>query len=314
MEFLKRIFYNFEERRLRSPFRFIIFVTIFFLLLMIVEIISAPIKNNFDYPKLISIPLSFVFFCLSLWLSGRLFDKRNFSDYGIFFSREWIRDLFYGLFMGIFLISFVFLFEYLQGWITIEKTFFVAGEKNFTLRMIESVLLYIYVGFYEEAFSRGYMIKNFSEGMNFKNTGQAFAVIFAVLFTSFLFGLGHAGNPNSTFIAWWNIIIIGVLLGYTFVVTKSLAIPIGIHITWNFFQGAVFGFPVSGNPVTVTFLKIEQSGNPLWTGESFGPEAGLVIYFVAFLWLILLHIWLRLNKRSEKVNYNFAEYVSNTSD
>ena len=283
MEILKSIFFNSEENRLRTLVRIMIFAVLFIITMVIQRILVAPLMDVFAYYQIIGIPISFAFVLVVLWVMAKIIDRRKMSGFGLSWNREWIMELFYGLFMGIFLISFVFLLELALGWVEVKNTYFVIEGKSFIPLMIQNILLYIFVGFYEEAVSRGYLLKNLAEGANLKKTGSMSAVVFAVLFTSFLFGLGHANNPNSTFIAWWNIVIVGALLAYSFVTTNSLAIPIGIHITWNYFQGCVYGFPVSGNPSNVSFMQIEQLGDTLWTGGSFGPEAGLVIYFVAVI-------------------------------
>lgn len=314
MEIIKAIFYNAEEQRLRTVVRMIIFMTLFILIMVIQRLVITPLMDVFVYYQMVGVPLSFALVVFLLWLMGKVIDKRKISDYGLEWNSRWIKDLAFGLFLGVFLISVVFFLELALGWVEIKSTYFVIEDRSFWPMMIVLVLLYIYVGFYEEATSRGYLLKNFAEGMNFKKTGPMFGVIFAILFTSFLFGLGHANNPNSTFVAWWNIVIIGALLAYTFVITKSLAISIGVHITWNFFQGCVYGFPVSGNPARASFLEIEQLGDPLWTGGSFGPEAGLVIYFVAVIWLILLHIWLKYGSGKKEDVCTFANYTNNTTE
>jgi hypothetical protein len=68
-----------------------------------------------------------------------------------------------------------------------------------------------------------------------------------------------------------------MMLGTGYVLTGQLAIPIGLHVTWNLFQGNVFGFPVSGLDLTgATFIATRQAGPTLLTGGPFGPEAGLI--------------------------------------
>jgi hypothetical protein len=58
--------------------------------------------------------------------------------------------------------------------------------------------------------------------------------------------------------------------------TRQLWLSIGLHFSWNFFLGPIFGFPVSGI-TSFTLLQVEISGPDLFTGGAFGPEAGLVV-------------------------------------
>ncbi len=76
--------------------------------------------------------------------------------------------------------------------------------------------------------------------------------------------------------------------------TGELAIPIGIHITWNFFQGNVFGFPVSGTNAGATLVAIKQSGPDIFTGGAFGPEAGLIGIAAVFLGSVLIWWYVKL--------------------
>ena len=71
--------------------------------------------------------------------------------------------------------------------------------------------------------------------------------------------------------------VLGVLFSVAYVYTGELALPIGLHLTWNAVQGPVYGFPVSGWPITEgSILRTTQHG-PTWlTGGTFGPEAGLL--------------------------------------
>ena len=62
----------------------------------------------------------------------------------------------------------------------------------------------------------------------------------------------------------------------------------GLHLSWNLFQGPIFGFPVSGLRTT-GLVSLESVGPDLLTGSTFGPEASLVgvavsLLGLAFLW------------------------------
>lgn len=53
-------------------------------------------------------------------------------------------------------------------------------------------------------------------------------------------------NPNSSLASTLSITLAGIMLGLGYVLSGDLAIPTGIHISWNFAQGGLFGFSVSG--------------------------------------------------------------------
>ena len=77
--------------------------------------------------------------------------------------------------------------------------------------------------------------------------------------------------------------------------------PIGFHITWNYFQGYIFGVQVSGREVGKAMYLIEVK-NHFMTGGSFGFEGGLVNTIVVLLSIMFVFLYCksRLKKRYTK--------------
>ena len=130
----------------------------------------------------------------------------------------------------------------------------------------------------------------------------------ACVLSSLFFGALHIGNPNATLSSTANITVAGLMLGLGYVLTGELAIPIGLHIAWNFVQANIYGFPVSGlRPVGATFLEIEQGGPEAWTGGPFGPEAGLIGVSAMILGFLLITLWVHLRSGKVAIHTPLAE-------
>jgi uncharacterized protein len=245
---------------------------------------------------------------LATWVAGRFFDKRRFADFGFHLDRLWWMDLGFGLFLGALLMLGVFLVQSAAGWV--EVTGYFAARSSFGIEILTVGVVFLAVGIQEELLSRGYHLKNLAEGLNFPALGRHGALLLAYLISSSIFGLLHILNPNTTWISTLNLVLAGLFLGLGFVLTRQLAIPIGLHITWNFFQGNVFGFPVSGMFAGPTFIQIRQGGPELWTGGAFGPEAGLLGLLAMLAGSLLTIAWVRATRGQARLQIELAEYQS----
>jgi uncharacterized protein len=247
---------------------------------------------------------------VAVWLVGRLLDRRLFRDFGFSLDRQWWADLGFGLLLGALLMSAVFLAEWALGWVRVTGVFrtTVPGEP-FGHAILLPAFLFLGVGLLEELLARGYVLRNAAEGLAFRWLGgRRGGLILACLMSSALFALGHADNPNATWVSAVNIFFAGVLLALGFMLTGQLAIPIGLHITWNFFQASVFGFPVSGvSRFRTTFLATEQTGPEAWTGGAFGPEAGLTGLVAMGLGALLTLAWVRGRRGQARLATFLAE-------
>lgn len=307
-------FFDEDEGRLRSPWRlllqYLLYKTTVPLFLLVAAYLLVPadmgaagggkpdVSVLMESPALplIGSVASLAAVCSSVWLAGRFLDRRPFADFGFRLSRGWWLDFCFGLVLGALLMTVIFLIELSLGWISVSGSF--AGEAPGTpsvLAVLVPLGVFVCVGFSEELLFRGYQIKNAAEGLYLPALGPRGAVIVAWLLSSAFFGYLHADNPNATPLATFNVALAGLMLGLGYVLTGELAIPIGLHVTWNLFQSSVYGFPVSGfdSPGAALFA-VEQRGPGLWTGGTFGPEAGLLGISAMLLGALLITLWVRL--------------------
>jgi uncharacterized protein len=336
MKFLRlmaRIFWNKEEKRLRAFWRLGLHTTVLFVLTSFFTLALLFINVIFDliggtrlqnvlaatdpmaimeapWIGTVIIPAAtFLAVLLTTFMAGKWVDRRQFREFGIVFNKKWWVDFAFGLGLGAFLIGMIFLFGWATGNVRITGYFLPFNEElSFASGFLQSLSLFLFVGVYEEVLSRGYHLINLAEGLNTKFIEKRWALILALLVSSLVFGLLHMGNPNASLISTLNISLAGVFLGLGMVLTGSLAIPIGLHITWNLFQGNVFGFPVSGINTGATIIATESVGQQWLTGGAFGPEAGVLGLAAMVIGSVLTLVWIhrkgRLTLRGALAEYS----------
>lgn len=286
------LFYNPDEQRLRAGWRlflqFILMMALLFLLQFLVTFVT-------EHPGfLLGRVLSAVAFILSTWIAVQYWDKRSMVSIGLEINKKWFKELGIGLGMGAVAMGFIFLLQFLMGWISFtgygwDRAWRVA----YPLPLLGYLAGMLLVGFYEELVFRGYQVTNMIEGFSTSKTSYTMAATLAIVVSSMLFGIMHAGNPNASLISTINIIFAGVVLALPYLLTGSLALSVGLHGAWNFFQGGIFGFPVSGRPARSSLLQIRETGPDLFTGGHFGPEAGLLGIIGLFLVVLLVYQYTR---------------------
>jgi uncharacterized protein len=263
---MKALFYNKFENRLRAGWRILIISSFLLAAIVIFSFLSGS-GAAFAFPLSIAV-------LLLLWFASKKLDKRPFSEYGFAFSKTWFRDFAAGNIMAGAAMSVIVLIKLSMDWMVIDDVQFNFMNAGFIGGLLYILVLMLAVSIWEEAYFRSYLITNFKEGIHFKWLGNSAPVLIAVVLSSLIFGLLHAGNPNASWISTLNISIAGMVFAYPYIITKSIAIPIGMHLSWNYFQGAVFGLPVSGNQFDQIFMVVSVTGPEVFTGGSFGPEAG----------------------------------------
>ena len=205
---------------------------------------------------------------LSIFAARRLLDRRSFVSLGLQPSRRAYADFATGLLITLGMMGSVFAVELRMGWIEVHRFAWQLDSHGMILRRALALLAAcMLVGWNEELMSRGYHLQTLASGTN---------LAWGWILSSVVFGALHLANPHASLMAAGGTVLAGFFLGFGYVRTGQLWLSIGLHTGWNFFEGVVFGFPVSG----LTFYRlmhVSVHGPVIWTGGEFGPEAGLVM-------------------------------------
>jgi membrane protease YdiL (CAAX protease family) len=195
-----------------------------------------------------------------------------------------LADLIIGFLIPAAQLGLVLLLELALGWTRWEGwAWKIDSATAIAVGLGMSLLVFILVGYQEELLSRGYQLQNLVDGSGLK---------WALFLSSAIFALLHLGNPGSGLPSTVGLLAAGYFLAFGWLRTRQLWLSIGLHIGWNFFEGTVFGFPVSGlDPFA---LARHSPTGPSWaTGGSFGPEAGLIMLPAYALGVLLVIVYTR---------------------
>lgn len=127
--------------------------------------------------------------------------------------------------------------------------------------------LFLLVSLTEEVIIRGFVLGRLLDG--------GINRWIALIISSLLFALLHFFNPSFSAVAFLNILLAGMLLSIPFIYTGNLSFSIALHWFWNWIQGPVLGFNVSGNE-TESLLTLRYTTSNLLNGGSFGFEGSLI--------------------------------------
>lgn len=229
----------------------------------------------------ISLTLS-VILLIFLWV--RFVEKRKFSSIG-FDSNNFILKYILGFVIGILMMSATVALLYFFGLITIENNASsIIG--NFVLSSILlAIPAWMIQSAMEEILVRGWLMNVL---------GAKYTPIIGLVVSAVFFGLIHLENAGISFIAILNIILVGLFLGLCVIKTNNLWVVCGIHAAWNFSQGNIYGFEVSGSKsVAGSIFNFKLRGSELLSGGTFGPEAGLCATIVLLICTIIIALILK---------------------
>jgi membrane protease YdiL (CAAX protease family) len=287
-----KLFIN-DAGRLRSGLRLALFVLVYLVLLFLISTIVRVVYAGGIYllPNLKAgfyiedLAYRLIILTTSLgagYFCARLIEGLPWRSLGLSFHTRWFKHLLLGTGIGIASLALAtaiataggglrFAFSSLELFPLVARTLVLSG------------VVFVLAALAEEALFRGYPLQTLT---------RAQLAVLGVLLTSVPFAAIHLQNPNVakgfTFV---NTALAGVWLAVAYLRTRSLWFALGVHWSWNWALGSLFGLPVSGitrlapNPL----LQATDLG-PAWlTGGSYGIEGGLactigLVISTLFIW------------------------------
>lgn len=230
----------------------------------------ANIVNNINFLLPLKV-IEFLSVILCVWLFIRFVDRKSIKSIGLSFN-GFKNDLYLGLGLGAGLIAIGFLILFILGYLSVDGFSFPLGS------ILLYFMLFVIVSLHEEIMMRGYILNNLMQSMN---------KYVALSLSSLVFMTIHLLNPNVSFLSAVNLFLAGIVLGIYYLHKSNLWLPIGMHLTWNFFQGPIFGFEVSGIE-TKSIINQSIGGNKFITGGSFGFEGSILATILILIMIVYL--------------------------
>ena len=238
--------------------------------------------HYFLYYELFSFVI--ILFLFIFWV--KVIEKNALSSLG-FVKRNWLKYLGWGIMISLVQMGVIALVYQVSGIgsfvlnvLSLEPILFILGLFPFWLLQ----------GGTEEVATRGWLLTRIAARANLP---------LAIAISSSLFGFLHLGNSGVTFLSVLNIILDGVLAGLLLVYTDSIWLVVAQHGTWNYVQGNLLGFQVSGTGADASIFNFSMGAGPDWlTGGAFGAEGSIITTLVLLLSIVIVY---RLGERKERV-------------
>ena len=267
------------ERKLRAPWRIVLFVGILFVALILAAWLEMAVDgaaSGFGYRPLVSEWSGPLGTLLATWIVLKSVEGKSWELVGLAREAAAPKKIAYGALLGFLPIaipsSILLLTGELKSISQPDGSWWGASGISFANLLPAA--------FGEELLLRGYI---------FAVLREAIGTRWTLISTSVVFGLLHMGNPGADAQSILIVMMAGFFLGSIFLATRSLYAATAAHFVWNWFMAAVLHSPVSGIAVTTPDYRVIDSGPDWLTGGPWGPEGGFAAVAGMFLVLIYLH-------------------------
>ncbi|PTL85028.1 CPBP family intramembrane glutamic endopeptidase [Vitiosangium sp. GDMCC 1.1324] len=273
-----RFFFFDGDKRLRNGWKAIGFFAL--MAVMVVGLIFARRTLPDTFRRFVPEPhLAFLGAFLASWICLRL-EGLPLASLGLTVGRRSVRDFGLGWVGGAGILGLTAVVVWLADGFHLVRT----ADVYATL-FLKNAWTMLAVALFEETIFHGYAFQRAIKGIGPVWAQLVIAVTFCLAHP---FGPGMSGS--TVVLAMLNIFLAGLMLGLCYLRTGSLALPVGVHMGWNWAMGSL-GFAVSGNESKGWWTPVYHGGPEWLTGGGFGLEASVVSVVLLGLAVVALMRW-----------------------
>lgn len=191
------------------------------------------------------------------------------------------RDMIYGILLAIVIYIIGFGISLALGAVEVISVSF-----DFNILLV-SLIFFLIAAFVEEVMIRGYILGRLLLKVN---------KFVALTVSSLIFALLHIFNPNMGVLAMINLFLAGMLFGVYCLYVRNLWFPTFLHAFWNWIQGPVLGYEVSGTELFPPAIDLNLIASNFITGGKFGFEGSILCTIILIAVILLMVFWFEKRK------------------
>jgi len=248
---------------------------------VIIAVLVIPYMKGIDKQLPISIArlaqdfISVVSVLFATWIMTKYIDKRELTSIG-FKNKNVAKDIFFGIILALFWVLISFLGQNIFG--TIDRT---SSELSFNTSFLSYTVALLLNAGSQEILCRGYLFQTIRKNIGLKT---------AVITTSLIFLLMHAGALQAGIIPSLNVFGAGIIFAIAYYKTGQLWLPITLHFVWNFMYSSILYKPISGYQGLELF---QTNGSNLLAGGENGVEATIITTFTIIIVILIEQFFMK---------------------
>lgn len=289
LPFIRTLVWNETQGRARAPWR---------ILLPLIPVLGAGVIVSLVLVDRVPVPVLITATQVTLAIAAiagvaamsRYLDRgRTVWQYGLRPDRRWASDLLAGFGLGLVAVALPYGVGVAGGWYDVSATL-TAGHVGFAVGLVLVVVAYLGTGVWEELFFRGVIMTNAAEGLWGWLSPKRALLVVLVAQTVFFGGI-HTTQwmvqaPHPAFVVTW--ILAGLMYGILYLLSDSLALPIGVHAAGNAGGASLISTTAPADSGWGVLVFVEPASDALLLGHGgvamFSTNLLMLVFGVVWLW------------------------------